>query len=622
MSSANRNRPNNQNTPRCGVDGSSIFYDDSTIDLKSNPDKVKPKSAFEAVFLGDVIDEISGQCFTVQQNCKGLVPKVDPKNWGKWLTSVDQENRMSLAHTIEKSSVPILYNTPRLCDPGITISKNWNLKNYIETRLYLFKYKYDLGKSVKVRNTDRCYPGVVFDFRPFQFVLKPGKWNKPGKNGELAKPIYVTEWITIDSNSGAEGYTPHMMLSDSPNATKNNRPIVNRGGGSKKLLRKMVENIIDGKLFGISQKSVIKNALYLGPNKATGTNNNNNRIMNRTSYLDKFMQFLEDYDGVRYGEEIFNNSNPRRTPVVTCDEDVIRVMFYDLLHDKVVPKGSLSQFQTKFRRDFYGFSSFKINKWAGAATVGNSYRTHGSILRMNPRTKSKVEQIPAICKTFGDLAQFLYASKENTIVASGDKMGIATGLYINAKRGKKVKCMMEDVITGFIIYTGLDTITFTSRDTCNNSTNNTKGQCFRNSRSITRPGIISGQIRQDVGDGQRGANKRDQVTKIINSKPRGIKSMLSLLNNSRRNQTPNTIRSIQVNVSKILNYLAEDDIKKLIPILKNYSTRNGVNAATQQKLSEMIGKLGARVNSPISVRSGQRRSRNNNSNGRNAKRRG
>ena len=80
-------------------------YDDSTIDLKSNPDKVKPKSAFEAVFLGDVIDEISGQCFTVQQNCKGLVPKVDPNNWKKWLTSVDQENRMSLAHFLLKNQV-------------------------------------------------------------------------------------------------------------------------------------------------------------------------------------------------------------------------------------------------------------------------------------------------------------------------------------------------------------------------------------------------------------------------------------------------------------------------------------------------------------------------------------
>ena len=143
--------------------------------------------------------------------------------------------------------------------------------------------------------------------------------------------------------------------------------------------------------------------------------------------------------------------------------------------------------------------------------------------------------------------------------------------------------MMEDVITGFIIYTGLDTITFTSRDTCNNSTNNTKGQCFRNSRSITRPGIISGQIRQDVGE-----NKRDRVTTIINSKPRGMKSMLNLLTNSRKYQTPNTIRSIKTDLAKISSYLSNDDVQQVIPILTNYSRRNGVNESTKQNLRVMI----------------------------------
>ena len=83
--------------------------------------------------------------------------------------------------------------------------------------------------------------------------------------------------------------------------------------------------------------------------------------------------------------------------------------------------------------------------------------------------------------------------------------------------------------------------------------------------------------------------------------------MLKLLNNSRRNQTANTIRSIQVNVNKISNYLAEDDIIKLIPILNFYSTRNGVNEATKKNLREMIGRLSARVNnSPIQLRNRQR----------------
>ena len=190
------------NTSSCGVDGSSIFYDVDTIDLKADPEKAKPASAFEAVFLGDVINEISGACFVVQENCKSLYPNVKPNEYKKWITSVDQENRMSLAHTIEKSNVPILYNTPRLCDPGITISRNWNLRNYIETRLYLFKFKYDLGKNISGRNTTNCYPSVIFDFRPFNYVLVLPNRPERIKNGEpKERYIHVCEWITVENGS-------------------------------------------------------------------------------------------------------------------------------------------------------------------------------------------------------------------------------------------------------------------------------------------------------------------------------------------------------------------------------------------------------------------------------------
>ena len=182
----------------CGVDGSSIFYDVDTIDLKSDPEKIKPASAFEAVFLGDVIDEISGTCFVVQESCKSLYPEVTSSNYTNWITSVDQENRMSLAHTIEKSNVPILYNTPRLCDPGITISRNWNLRNYIETRLYLFKFKYNFGQSIARRNATNCYPSVYFDFRPFTYnLVLPGDLFSKENWRRKERVIHVSEWITV-----------------------------------------------------------------------------------------------------------------------------------------------------------------------------------------------------------------------------------------------------------------------------------------------------------------------------------------------------------------------------------------------------------------------------------------
>src|SRR5210317_668985 len=118
----------NNNQKKC-VDGSTIYYNLDTI-----PGNVVTKGPFEAVFLGNVISEMSEGCLFVKQQCKSQYPVVNAQNWRQWITSIDQENRISLAHTIENSGIPILYNTPRLCDPGISVSKNWSLRNYIETR--------------------------------------------------------------------------------------------------------------------------------------------------------------------------------------------------------------------------------------------------------------------------------------------------------------------------------------------------------------------------------------------------------------------------------------------------------------------------------------------------------
>ena len=119
-------------------------------DLAGLPEGLAPKGAFEAVFLGNVLSHIDGKCLNnkkviLKQQCKTQYPDIHSKNWCKWLTAVDQENQISLTHTIERANVPILYNTPRLCDPGITLSKNWSLRNFIESRLYMFKYVYTSG---------------------------------------------------------------------------------------------------------------------------------------------------------------------------------------------------------------------------------------------------------------------------------------------------------------------------------------------------------------------------------------------------------------------------------------------------------------------------------------------
>ena len=555
------------NTTACGVDGSSIFYDVDTIDLKSDPEKVKPASAFEAVFLGDVIDEISGTCFAVQESCKSLYPEVTSSNFKNWITSVDQENRMSLAHTIEKSNVPILYNTPRLCDPGITISRNWNLRNYIETRLYLFKFKYNFGQSIARRNATNCYPSVYFDFRPFNYILDlPNTPERIKKDEVKNRYIHVSEWITVESTSGAEGYTPHMKLS-----SNKYKPPLKR---SEDVFDDMVKKLIQTN-FGASRKSVISEELYLGPN-------NKNKMK---EFLEQFRKFIKEYDGAEFWNRANNNTN---LPRVLCTDDVIRVLFYDLLHDGVVKKGDFVKFKKNFKNEFISFKEFQIDFWAGAKTTANSYGVYKSILKMNKTRRSATRQIPAICKTLGDLSQFMYASKYDTIVASGDKMGIATGLYVNARSGKKIKVMMEDVITGFIIYTGLPDINFVPKSTCTNSTNS--GACKINGRA--KKDDVAKRIRASVPE-----NKKNIRNKIIKEKPpKGFKRLLKLILNAAKSLIPDNIPNTLKTLNSLKKYMDVDDLTQVSKILNVYKNKQGINQSTMTKIFEQIGSVNARLN--------------------------
>ena len=582
MSTNNRNRV-------CSVDGNTIYYDTDTIDLKSTP---KDKTAFEAVFLSDVISEITGQCFSVQENCKTLYPEITGSNWEKWITSVDQENRMSLAHTLEKSDIPILYNTPRLCDPGVSISKNWSLRNYIETRLYLFKFKYNFGTPLK-RNVNNCYPSILFDFRPFQYKLA-----LPPITGKRApNDIFVTEYITVDNTSGAEGYTPHMAFS------KNG---INKTQSSAAIFDAMVKKLISNPL-GSSNKSIINQKLNLGPN---------NRNVNQ-SFLNNFRKFIQEYDGAKFDPpEIVNKPKPNSIQTIKLTDDVIRVLFYDLCHDKVVSKDKdqFAKFKGQFKSQFYKSNNFDTSSFAGAKNTGKAYAAYGDIffttqpkkLKPDKKTGKPIKQIPAICKTLGDLSQFIYAANYNTVVASGDKMGIATGLYINATMNKPVKCMMEDVITGFIIYSGLPTINFIRKTTCVQSTNG--GACRLN--GATNKKNIQTRILNSV------PSKKNIINTIINSKPKGIKRLLTLTGNSAKSQNINSVKATLNTLNKSYTYLNDTNLKKIVTILNVYNTKTNIPETTKINIARFKGQIQAQIekNNP------QTKRKSNNNNNRNANR--
>lgn len=123
-----------------GPDGTFVDYPDlREFGQDQALNNTRITSGFESRILVDVMRALRSRCVSMLDQCKSLYPDVTPQTQYNWLTSIDQDNKVGLAHTIEQSNFPILYNTPRMCDPGITMSKNWSLTNYIETRLFLFK---------------------------------------------------------------------------------------------------------------------------------------------------------------------------------------------------------------------------------------------------------------------------------------------------------------------------------------------------------------------------------------------------------------------------------------------------------------------------------------------------
>jgi len=550
------------NNRTCSVeDSGKIYYDVDSIDVKVDPTTTKT-TAFEALFLSDVISEITGSCFTIEENCKSQYPLITKKNSTNWITSIDQENRVGLAHVMETSRVPILYNTPRLCDPGMTVSKNWSLKNYIETRLYAFKYKFNQGRTATNRNQNNgnCYTSVYFDFRPFVYKMRlPNP-----KNNKSVEEIYVSEWITVDpGKDGGLGYTPHMKVSNKPFNPSNNSKYQ-----TLNIFKQMVKKVMMSPL-GSNNKSVIANSINLKPN-----GNVNNAAID--SYINEFIRFLNRYDGVQF-------DIPAATQMQTLrlTDRAISVLYYDLIHDKVFKKTEykLEKFRSTFKKQFKAMAltsnrnvGTEFNFLIGAKMAAKSHKAYkgknGNILLSEWRGNLKKDEkgnvipvLPSIFKTLGDLSQFVYAATYNTVVASGDKMGMACGLFMTASVGRKLKLMMEDAVTGFVLYTGFNKIQFVSKTSC---ITQTSGACTRSANTIRNKSEVVKRIQSSI-PAQNVATRNAIVSR------RPVKPNLNIdLRVFNTNTTPinkNTSRLFFAKVEKFLPHFTEQELNKVERIL-------------------------------------------------------
>lgn len=503
----------------------------------------RPTTGFESRILVDVMKALRSRCVSMLDQCKSLYPDVTPQTQYNWLTSIDQDNKVGLAHTIEQSNFPILYNTPRMCDPGITMSKNWSLTNYIETRLFLFKFKYNYGKSLESRNISTCISKTVFDFRPFTLSMRDPR---KGSN----KTIYIHQWIeAADNSNGFESYT---AVSTSSKHPKDKLTTID-------IFKRMIEQI-QLKFLGRNSKGL---ATVSGRNSAKPLN------LGPVNQLDKkiesFMKFIQDYDGVKFIENSTANrilgtpnlkSATSAANAVLLTSDVLRMFYFDMFHDDILNKNtSFDDFSKRFLDEVNSMKGEYIVAGApGKGKVKSSYTQYGSLLfprnsnrtvmnRANRISKNNasfmrgtgggtIPQIPAFIKTVGDLAQYIYAGRYDTFVASGDRIGIAVGLYVNAKLGIPVKVMIEDSITGFITYTNLKNVTFKPKMKCFGNSSKS------NSCKVTTNKISVEQFSNSIQKGLSPNSRREftDMKSVVNKKLNKLKRQINI---SMRQQRPN-----------------------------------------------------------------------------------
>ena len=459
-------------------DGSSLQYDLSTV--RNVTTNASTKGAFEAKILIDVMNELEGKCVNMVAQCKSQYPYFDKSQEREWITSIDQDNKIVLAHTIENADFPILFNTPRMCDPGISESKNWSLQNYIETRLYLYIYKYK-NKNIRPRNNSRCSKKYIFDFRPFTFSMTLG-----------GRRIYVNQWI--EASSAKKGFQPKTSFSLKPGA-----PV--KVPSTSEIFKLMIQEFQTRRL-GKEGTSAFRNKGGLSLN-----------LGNKT--YDDFINFLKAYDGIGFDGISPRNSSGIQNIVLT--DDVIRMLYFDLIHDKVVKSSEkFEDFKNKLIKEFKAFKGDVEQVGApGKTVVGASYAKFGSILNKRRNINgNNIKQIPALFKTFGDLAQFLYAAKYNTFVASGDRIGIAAGMYICAKLNLPVKCMIEDSVTGFVVYTNPPPFAYKTRGPCTQNVTSAMS-CLRNANTKVNSKFIENGIMNTLN-----STAKQVVQELESTKPR------------------------------------------------------------------------------------------------------
>jgi len=360
-------------------------------------------------------------------------------------------------------------------------------------------------------------------------------------------------------------------------------------------------------------KQLVLNYSKKGMTGQSATNINRNAITIENNQLNGFMQFLVDYDDIKFGGAP-DGKPPRRTlnvnkplPSIILTDDILRMFYFDLMHD--LGKGSQKfkklrfiEFKQDFMSEFRKLEGVhKVTGFAGAGTTATSYENHKTLIQKN--NIGNMKEIPAIFKTIGDLSQYLYAAKYGTSVASGDRMGIAVGLYVCAKIRIPVKTMIEDGITGFILYTGRKDLKLSGGSSCRKS-NNGRNACSRNGKTTSSGTVITETLNSTprIAADIAAIEERKPSSKL----PPNMKSLMSLWTNSASVINATGVEEIIKTIKAFDGYWSKDDLKKFLNIVQTLKKRKNIkpNSELSRKLNVLRGEFrGQLPNNGISIRS-------------------
>jgi hypothetical protein len=412
------------------------------------------------------------------------------------------------------------------------------------------------------------------------------------------KKLYFLQWMEIESGS-AYGYKANTAIYENIDDVKkqmNNRP------ASVNFFKQLVMNYSKKGMTGKSATNINRNAITIENNQLNG-----------------FMDFLLKYDGIKFGGNAgnLNVNKPLRSIILT--DDILRMFYFDLMHD--LGKGSQKfkklrfiEFKQDFMSEFRKLEGVhKVTGFAGAGTTATSYENHKTLIQKN--NIGNMKEIPAIFKTIGDLSQYLYAAKYGTSVASGDRMGIAVGLYACAKIGIPVKTMIEDGITGFILYTGRKNVKLSGGSSCRKS-NNGRNACSRNGKTTSSGTVITETLNSTprIAADIAAIEERKPSSRL----PSGMTGLMALWRNSAPNMNEAGVAKIIQTYNAFHGYWSKNDLKKFSDIVKNIQKRKNIkpNGEIGRNLSVLYGRIrGFLPNNGSPSRSGFKRTRSNVNNG-------